>query len=77
MKCEKSRTIYRCIKLIEDGEEIPYALRNLANKHGINIEQLKEVLQDVNEKEGEYINSESGEDREYSDGWFRYPEAYT
>lgn len=79
MKCEKSRTLYRCIKLIDDGQEIPFALRNLANQYGINLEHLKEVVADVNKEEPKFINSESSETGvPYSeDEYFNYPEAYT
>lgn len=61
MNCEKSRVLFRCIKLIEDGIDIPYALRNAASQHGININLLKEVLNDVNKDKVECTDSESWE----------------
>ena len=75
MKADITSKVLRCI---EDNKGIPYALERLATTHGINIEQIKEIIKDVNEKENKFINSESwetGDDED--DDWMRYPEAYT
>lgn len=77
----KISTMSRIIDMLSRGEDIPFALRNSANHYGINIDQLKELLRDVNEKsEGrKYINSESGETgvSDTEEDWFKYPEAYS
>ena len=75
IKAEIASKILVCI---EDDQDIPYALERLATTHGINIEQIKEIIKDVNEKEHKFINSESWETRADEDyDWMRYPEAYT
>jgi len=75
----KVSTMSQLLEMIERGEDIPFALRNSANHYGINIEQLKEILRDVNEKEAKHINSESSETgvSDPEDDWLCYPEAYT
>jgi hypothetical protein len=67
------------LECIEDERDIPYDLEHAASTYGINIEQLKEIIKDVNEKEPKFINSESSETGvPYSeDDYFNYPEAYT
>ena len=74
----KAEITSELLRRIEDDKDIPYALERLATTHCINIEQLKEIIKDVNEKEHKFINSESwetGDDED--DDWMRYPEAYT
>ena len=67
----KASTMSQLLEMIERGEDIPFSLRNSANHYGINIEQLKEILKDVNEKDREanYINSESRPSYEYGSDW--------
>ena len=60
MSCDKSGTLWALMKCLEEGREIPYALERAATNCGINIEHLREVIEDVN-KEDELINGESWE----------------
>lgn len=60
MSCDNSGTMWALMKCINDGIEIPYALERAATNCGINIEHLREVIEDVN-KEDELINGESWE----------------
>ena len=65
----KTMIIQDLLKYIDRGLDIPYALERAASSHGINIQLLKEICEDVNEKESEYINSESGPSYEYGTDW--------
>ena len=47
---DKQEVTFTCIKCIAEGKSIPFALRNLANQHGININLLEETLKDVKEQ---------------------------
>lgn len=70
--------ISKLISALDEGEEISFALRNEANHYGINIEQVREVIRDINEKEAKYINSESSKDDYYNEEeWLKYPKAHT
>lgn len=79
MCSEQTEVIWNLMKLIEDGEEIPYPLERRASILKINIERLKEVMKDVDEKAAELADSESGETGVFDpeDDWFGYPEAYS
>ena len=61
MSCDNSGTMWALMKCINNGWEIPYALERAASNCGINIEHLREVIEDVNKKEPKFINSESSE----------------
>lgn len=67
----KVNVMSKIIDLLSKGEDIPFALRNSANHYGINIEQVKELLIDVNKKDREanYINSEPGSSYKYGSDW--------
>lgn len=71
MYCDNSGTMWELMKCINDGIEIPYTLERAATNAGINIEQVKEILRDVNQKDREanYINSESGPSYKYGSDW--------
>ena len=51
MSCDNSGTMWALMKCINDGIEIPYALERAATNAGINIEHLREVIEDVNKDE--------------------------
>ena len=51
MSCDNSGTMWALMKCINDGIEIPYALERAATNAGINIEHLREVIEDVNKYE--------------------------
>ena len=76
IKAEIASQILECI---EDDRDIPYALERAATTYGINIEQLKEILKDVDEKTAKFADSESSETGvpDSTEDWFRYPEAYS
>jgi len=75
----KAEIVSQILECFEEDRGIPYALERAATTYGINIEQIKEIIKDVNEKEPKFINSESSEagEHETDDDWFRYPEAYS
>ena len=47
---DKQEIAFKCIRCLEAGKSIPFALRNLANQYGINIKLLEETLKDVEEQ---------------------------
>ena len=65
--------------VLSKREDVSFALRNAANSYGINIEQLKELLKDVDEKTSKFADSESSETGvpDSTEDWFQYPEAYS
>ena len=67
----KVRIMSTIMDMLSRGKDIPFALRNSANYYGINIEQVKELLRDVNQKDREanYINSEPGSSYKYGSDW--------
>ena len=79
MCSEQVEILWELMKLIERGEEITYALERHASILNINIERLREVMKDVDEKAAELSDSESGETGVFDpeDDWFGYPEAYS
>lgn len=76
---DHSDVIWKLMTLIEDGEEIPYALERQASSLKINIQRLREVMKDVDEKTAKLAASESSETRVHDpeEDWFDYPEAYS
>ena len=71
MSCDNSGTMWALMKCLNNGWEIPYALERAATNAGINIEHLREVIEDVNQKDREanYINSESRPSYKYGSDW--------
>ena len=47
---DKQEIAFKCIRCLEAGRPIPFALRNLASSYGINITLLEETLKDVKEQ---------------------------
>lgn len=65
---EKCDIVFKCIKCIESDKPIPFALRNLARFHKVDVKYLEEALNDVKEQA---IRTEqkpgSARDREYDE----------
>ena len=47
---EKCDIVFKCIKCIESNKPIPFALRNLARFHKVDVKYLEETLKDVEEQ---------------------------
>lgn len=49
------------LRHLEAGDEPPYALRQAATREGINIEDLKQIVGDVNEQTSEINGGITGQ----------------
>ena len=67
---EKCDIVFKCIRCIESGKAIPFALRNLANFHKIDVKYLEETLNDVKEQA-------SKTEQESSTDWSRRYDEWT
>ena len=57
---DRMKVLYDCFKILLSKQDIPFALRNLANANNINIQQLEDIIKDVNKKD-ELTDGESWE----------------
>lgn len=77
MCSEQVEILWELMKLIESDSEIPYALERRASSLNINIERLREVIKDIDEKIEKFSTTESWEtgvsDSEEYDGWYSDP----
>lgn len=71
MRVDEYQCLREVLDCLEGGKKIPFALERAASHYGININQVREVLEDMNAK-----TSEQAESWITGESWSYWPERY-
>jgi hypothetical protein len=67
MKVSKTSIVADILEHLQNGTDIPFALARVASHEGINIDEVKQLMEDVDEKTSEIHGGFTGKSWEAED----------